>query len=307
MWRFISFLNVLVTGSAGFLGKALIKKFRDKPEIDEVLGVDILPSEDTVVCDIRDYAKLEKVCEGLKPSVIIHVAAQAYVPKSFEDPIEDATINIVGTINVLRLALKYGSDLIFTSSASVYGNPKFLPISEEHPTNPTSPYGLSKLTGEKYIQLLYPSKSTILRLSSVYGIQEGIRHGPVNSIVYNVVRHSCCYVTGDGNQTRDFIHVSDVVSAIELVMDKGIRGIFNVGTGEEHSINDIVKLVEEFLSRKFKVEYKPERPGEIRRNLLDISRLKAEGFKPQKNLKEGIKEIIDFEILNIKQSKNSEG
>ena len=122
-----------------------------------------------------------------------------------------------------------------------------------------------------------------------------------------MVRHSCCYVTGDGNQTRDFIHVSDVVSAIELVMDKGIRGIFNVGTGEEHSINDIVKLVEEFLSRKFKVEYKPERPGEIRRNLLDISRLKAEGFKPQKKLKEGIKEIIDFEILNIKQSKNSEG
>jgi len=690
-------LNVLVTGSAGFLGKALIKKFRDKPEIDEILGVDILPSEDTVVCDIRDYAKLEKVCEGLKPSVIIHVAAQAYIPKSFEDPIEDATINIVGTINVLRLALKYGSDLIFTSSASVYGNPKFLPISEEHPTNPTSPYGLSKLTGEKYIQLLYPFKSTILRLSSVYGIQEGVRHGPVNSIVYNVVRHGCCYVTGDGcipqgyqiltsegmknieqikpndlvmghdgkfhkvtkkfkrkhkgflvrlhfhrlnlsvdftpnhpllviktfecgknkkckpyfigkdcyerckrakiwgwtpkwikaediqkndlilvprpktndlvewvklpkyiyhhncvklpeyvkltpefgelcglyiaegstslrsnliefafglheeklvdkvekitknlfglevsvkerdaykvrifsrnlmltfrewfgenawkkkipywmfygsngfvasllkgmfegdgsclnvsktcesgvysyttvsrtlafqtflllsklgivasiipffsnnsfgkrrkyriqvsgkdasilqslirwkeikhgklrkwslvlneyiglevankefipfdgevfnleveecnsyicegisahnSQTRDFIHVSDVVSAIELVLDKGIRGIFNVGTGEEHSINDIVKLVEECLGRRFKVEYKPERPGEIRRNLLDISRLKAEGFKPQKKLKEGIKEIIDFEILNIKQSKNSEG
>ena len=307
MWRFISFLNVLVTGSAGFLGKALIKKFRDKPEIDEVLGVDILSSEDTVVCDIRDYAKLEKVCEGFKPNVVVHVAAQAYVPKSFEDPIEDATINIVGTINVLRLALKYGSDLIFTSSASVYGNPKFLPISEEHPTNPTSPYGLSKLTGEKYIQLLYPSKSTILRLSSVYGIQEGVRHGPVNSIVYNVVRHGCCYVTGDGNQTRDFIHVFDVVSAIELVMDKGIRGIFNVGTGEEHSINDIVKLVEECLGKKFKIEYRPERPGEIRRNLLDIGRLKAEGFKPQKNLKEGIKEIIDFEILNIKQSKNSEG
>ena len=294
-------MNVLVSGSAGFLGRALIRRLIDKPEVDEVLGVDVLPSEDTVVCDIRNFEMLEKICGSLKPNVIIHAAAQAYVPKSFEDPIEDATINIVGTINVLRLALKHGSELIFTSSASVYGKPSILPIPENHPLNPISPYGLSKLAGEKYIQLLNPNKSTIIRLSSVYGIQEGKRHGPVNQIVYNAINNGTCYVTGDGNQTRDFTHVSDVVSAIELVMDKGLTGVYNVGTGEEHSINEVIKIVEECLGRKIKVEHRPKRAGEIERNVLDISKIKSQGYKPQITLKEGIKEVVDFEVSNRKR------
>lgn len=294
-------MNVLVTGSAGFLGKFLVRRLRNKPEVDEVLGVDVIPSENTMVCDIRDFGRLEKVCESLKPHLIVHTAAQAYVPRSFEDPMEDATINIVGTINILRLTLKYGSELIFTSSAAVYGKPTVLPVPEEHPLNPVSPYGLSKLTGEKYIQLLNPSKSTIIRLSSVYGIQEGRRHGPVNQIVYSAVNYGSCYVTGDGNQTRDFTHVSDVVSAIELIIDKGLTGVYNVGTGEEHSINDIIKIVEESLGKKIKVEYRPKRAGELERNVLDISKIKAKGYKPQISLKEGVKEVIDFEVSKLKE------
>lgn len=295
-------MNVLVTGSAGFLGKFLLKKLRDKPEVDEVLGVDVIPSENTMVCDVRNFSELEKVCGSPKPHLIVHTAAQAYVPKSFEDPIEDATINIVGTINILRLALKYGSELIFTSSAAVYGKPTVLPVPEEHSLNPISPYGLSKLTGEKYIQLLNPDKSTIIRLSSVYGIQESKRHGPVNQIVYDAVNYGLCYVTGDGNQTRDFTHVSDVVSAIELIIDKGLVGVYNVGTGEEHSINDIIKIVEESLGKKIRVEYKPKRAGELERNVLDISKIRAKGYKPQVSLKEGVKEVIDFEISRLKET-----
>ena len=217
-------LNVLVTGSAGFLGKALVKRLGDKPEVDEVLGVDVIPSENTMVCDIRDFGRLEKVCESLKPHLIVHTAAQAYVPRSFEDPMEDATINIVGTINILRLALKYGSELIFTSSAAVYGKPTILPVPEEHPLNPVSPYGLSKLTGEKYIQLLNPNKSTIIRLSSVYGIQEGRRHGPVNQIVYNAVNYGSCYVTGDGCIPRGY----------QILTSEGMKNI------EEVKLNDLV-------------------------------------------------------------------
>ena len=294
-------MNILVTGSAGFLGKFLVKRLREKPEVDEVLGVDIIQSEDTVVCDIRDFSRLENVCGSLKPHIIIHAAAQAYVPRSFEDPIEDATINIVGTINVLRLALKHGSELIFTSSAAVYGKPETLPIPEDHPLNPISPYGLSKLTGEKYVQLLNMEKSAIIRLSSVYGIQEGRRHGPVNRIVYDAVNYGVCYVTGDGNQTRDFTHVSDVVSAIELIIDKSLTGVYNVGTGEEHSVNDVIRVVEEFLGRKIKVEYKPKRAGELERCVLDIGRIRAKGYKPQIGFREGVKEVINHETSRLKK------
>ncbi|MGP3667997.1 MAG: NAD-dependent epimerase/dehydratase family protein [Candidatus Bathyarchaeota archaeon] len=295
-------MNVLVTGSAGFIGKKIVERLREKPEINVVLGIDVVKDEDTLVCDIRDYDSLKKTVENLKPSIIIHTAAQAYIPKSFDDPVEDATKNIIGTLNVLRLALSYGSDLIFSSSAAVYGKPSTVPIPENHPTNPISPYGLSKLTCEKYIQMLYPQKSTIIRLSSVYGPQPGKRHGPVNRIIYDVLRNGVCHITGDGNQTRDFTHVSDVVSAIELIIDKGLTGTYNVGTGVEHSINDVVKILRNEFKISFKVEYLPKEEGEIERNVLNIEKIKLEGYKPKISLKEGIKDVLNFELNFLNKS-----
>ncbi len=293
-------MNILVTGSAGFIGRKIVERLKEKPEVNEVLGVDIIKDENTLVCDIRDYDNLKKIVDHLKPSIIIHVAAQAYVPRSFSDPVEDATKNIIGTLNILRLTLKYGSDLIFSSSAAVYGKPSIIPIPETHPTNPISPYGLSKLTCEKYIQMLYPQKSTIIRLSSVYGPQVGKRHGPVNKIIYDVLRNGVCYITGDGNQTRDFTHVLDVVSAVELIIDKGLTGVYNIGTGVEHSINDVVKIVEEELKKSFKIEYLPKEEGEIERGVLNIEKIKLEGYKPKISLKEGIKDVLNFELNLLK-------
>jgi len=294
-------VNVLITGSAGFTGKYLLETLAKNPEYN-VLGLDIIPDENphSQVCDIRNYRELEKAALNHKPQVIAHLAAQAYIPRSFSDPIEDAEVNIIGTINAVRLAKRFEAKLIYLSSAAVYGRPQTLPISEEHSTKPISPYGLSKLTGEEYIRLLLPpGRYVIFRPSSIYGIQKGKRHGPVNSLVYSIVRRGFCEVTGSGEQTRDFIHVSDVARAVKLAINGKLSGVYNLGTGVEHSINQLIALIRRILNRKFEVKYLPEMNGEIYRSWLNVEKLRQAGFEAKIRLEEGLREVIKYELESL--------
>jgi UDP-glucose 4-epimerase len=294
-------VNILITGSAGFIGKHLFESLVKSSE-HNILGVDIIPSKSpySQVCDIRNYRELESIALNHKPQVIAHLAAQAYIPKSFTDPLEDAEINIIGTINVVRLARKFDSKIVYLSSAAVYGNPPSLPVSEEHPVKPVSPYGLSKLTSEEYIKLLLPpGKYAIFRPSSIYGVQEGKRHGPVNSLIYSIIKQGYCEVTGSGEQTRDFIHVNDVARAIKLAINGKLAGTYNLGTGTEHSINQLLTLIQSILNRSFQVKRLPEMNGEIYRSWLNVEKLRRAGFEAKIGLKEGLKELIKYELEKL--------
>jgi UDP-glucose 4-epimerase len=301
-------IKVLVTGGAGFIGSHLVDRLVQ--EGNEVVVIDNLSTgkrkqvnkkAQFYKMDIRSK-RIERVFRKERPLIVVHLAAQMNVRLSTEDPVFDAEVNILGTINLLEHAVKNGVRKVsFASSGgAVYGEQEVFPAAESHRTDPLSPYGISKLAGEKY--LAYYTNTTglrhaIMRFGNVYGPrQEPEGEAGVIAIFSKLMLDGGQpIINGTGKQTRDFVYVDDVVEAIMVTLDEDIQGIFNVGTGQESTVNECYGIIKELTNSSCKDLYGAAKKGEQFRSVLDVRKLR-EGFdwEPQVSLAEGLKMTVEF-------------
>ncbi len=319
-------MRVLVTGGAGFIGSALVDQLVKRG--DQVLVIDNFSTgsekniedarnaaaEDLIVenCDIRD-SETTKLISDYQPSIIFHLAAQVDVRASVEDPLTDLETNLVGLIRVLEGGRKAKTrKVIFASSGgTIYGEPeiKKLPLNEDTPWNPLSPYGVSKLAGGLYVNTydsIHGLKGTTLALANVYGPRQD-PHGEAGVVAIfagKLLNGEPCTVYGTGMQTRDFVYVEDVASAFVASIENGDGKLLNIGTGTETSIQHLYKEMALALGIDSKAEEGEERPGEIERSSLNpLLAEKILGWKPETSLKGGIHSTLEW--FKLKRQENS--
>ncbi|MCG3193266.1 MAG: NAD-dependent epimerase/dehydratase family protein [Thermoanaerobaculia bacterium] len=280
--------SLLVTGGAGFIGSNLVDVLLARGY--RVVVLDDLSTGDAsrvprtarfVHGDIRD-SNLDSLLTEERVAAIFHLAAQVDVRKSVADPIADASINVLGTLNVGVAAVKAGvRHVLFASSGgAIYGEPQGKWADEDHPLNPCSPYGVAKLAGEKYLEAIAMESSlkvTILRYANVYGPRQDGRGeaGVIGIFLNRLLSGQDAVIYGDGEQTRDFIHVADVVTANLLALEKGVIGTFNTGTGIETSIKELYALTAAACGVEKAPVFAPKKPGEQKRSVLDPAELRS--------------------------------
>jgi UDP-glucose 4-epimerase len=299
-------VKAVVTGGAGFIGSNLVDTLLERD--DEVVIVDNLTTGKRanieqalangarlVEADIRDGSALRDLVEDVKPDVVFHFAAQIDVRKSVADTPLDAMINVVGTINVLEAAHHVGARVVNSSTGgAIYGEGKIIPAPEDHPAEPEAPYGQSKFAAEGYLELyrrLHGLSTVSLRYGNVYGPRQDPlgEAGVIAIFCGKLLDGSKPTVFGDGLQTRDYVYVGDVVAANLAAAGSEATGAFNIGTGRQASVLDIVELLGQIAGRDFQAELAPERPGEVRHIALDYTRAREElGFEPKVDLRAGL-------------------
>lgn len=301
-------MKILVTGGAGFIGSHIADSLIENGH--KVVVVDNLSTgKSTNVNRLAKFYETDVTSDELfdifddeRPDIVSHHAAQMNVRRSTDDPSHDAKTNIIGTLNVLEACARYSvKHFIFASSGGViYGEPSSLPAKETDPAFPIAPYGIAKLACEHYIRYYsstYDMKSAILRYGNVYGPRQNPEGeaGVIAIFIDLLLRGKSPIINGNGTQTRDFIYVSDVVNAHNLVINKGIESTFNIGSGIEISINTIYKGLADILHTSIKPIYHQERPGEVKRIFLDSSNLKhLTEYLPQIDLQEGLKATCNY-------------
>ncbi|PLR75938.1 UDP-glucose 4-epimerase [Bacillus sp. V3-13] len=300
--------KVLVTGGCGFIGSHIVDGLLQKGYQVAVVDNLLTGKKENIKgkpvkffeCDILDE-RLFTAFEDFKPDYVIHQAAQVSVSESIADIVKDADINIKGTLQVIEASRKQKvKRVVFASSAAVYGNPDYLPIDLDHPTLPMSPYGLSKLTVEKYLELtksLFDLDYTILRYSNVYGPRQSVEgEGGVIAIFSDLISKNINpTIHGDGEQTRDFIYVSDVAKANINALQANKTGTFNVSSSQAITINDLFFTLINFSGQKLQPNYTEERKGDIRSSVLCNKLTQQElGWEPSVSLEVGLKATIEY-------------
>ena len=301
-------MKVLVTGGAGFIGSHLVDRL--VLEGHEAVVVDNLVTGKRrninraarfYKLDIQSW-RLERVFRNERPNVVMHLAAQMDVRKSVEDPMFDAQVNVLGTLNVLQQAVKHGvRKVIFSSSGgAIYGEQEIYPAPEIHVTKPLSPYGLSKLCGEQYLayfQRVSGLQAVSLRYANVYGPRQDPEGeaGVVAIFIQKMLNGEQPVINGNGRQTRDFVYVEDVVEANLAMMGQETQGTYNVGTGVETSINDLFRILVQHTGSNCKELHGPAKKGEQARSVIDCSKLRHEvSWEPKAELSEGLKKTVEF-------------
>ncbi|GGH81454.1 UDP-glucose 4-epimerase [Pullulanibacillus pueri] len=300
-------MKVLVTGGFGFIGSHIVDLLHESQH--QVVVVDNLTTgvEENTSVPVSFYKKditspeLEEVFKKEKPEAIIHLAAQINVSQSIQDPTHDAMINVLGTINLLTLAVKYNiKKFIFSSSCAIYGNNDQLPIKEEAPFRPFSIYGVSKYSSEQYIQVfhrLFGLPFTILRYANVYGPRQTSNGegGVISIFIRKLLNKETIMVFGDGHQTRDFVFVEDVARANVLALETGDNQIINIGTKTQKKISEVVDMLSHYIPNNIAICYESARPGDIRDSCLDNEKARqVMGWAPSVSFDEGIKETINY-------------
>jgi len=300
-------MKFLVTGGAGFIGSHLVDRLIK--EGHKVAVIDNLstgrkenlnPKAKFYKIDICSY-RISQIFKKEKPEVVFHYAAQIDVRKSVKDPVEDAKINILGTLNILENCKKYNiRKVIFASTGgAIYGDADIVPTPETYPELPLSPYGIAKLTIEKHLSYYYkvfglPYVS--LRLANVYGPRQNSKGeaGVVAIFCDKMLSKKQPIINGDGKQTRDFVFVDDVVEANISALKKDKVGIFNIGTARETDVNTLFKKLRELTDSKCAKIHGPTLPGEQKRSCLDYSEAKRElGWQPKYSLDKGLKKTVE--------------
>jgi UDP-glucose 4-epimerase len=299
-------MRAVVTGGAGFIGSHLVDALAARG--DDVLAIDDLSKgrRERVeapfrAVDIRDAAVLATTFEEHRPDVVLHLAAQADVRLSVSDPAADAAVNVTGTINVLQAALAVGARVVFASTGgAIYGEDAPRPTPESAACEPEAPYGTAKLCAEEYVRLfnrLHDTQHAILRLGNVYGPRQDPsgEAGVVSIFAGRVARNERPTVFGDGLQTRDYVFVGDVVAAFVAAADAGIAGLWNVGTGREVSVIDLIDGLAEISGARIDPEFAPARQGELQASSLDPSAgQRALGVSAAKPLRDGLKAVYEW-------------
>ncbi len=251
--------------------------------------------------DVCDEAAVDALFADHHFDAVIHLAAQTMVPTSVEQPVLDCQINLEGVLHVLEACRIHGTGhILFSSSAAVYGDNLHIPLKETERLVPTSPYGITKMTTEHYLRVyheLYGMDATVFRFANVYGERQGEKgEGGVVSIFCKLLsQRQGITVFGDGNQTRDFVYAGDIAQAIIRALPLKGYHTMNVSTGQETSINDLIRSFEKAVGYTVPVQYTAPRTGDILRSVLSNEALKRDlGFVPAMDLEEGIRRTYDW-------------
>jgi UDP-glucose 4-epimerase len=301
-------MNILVTGGAGFIGSHVVDAYQ--AEGHSVTVVDdfssgresnLNPKAELFRCDIRDQERLEKLFSSRKFDVLNHHAAQINVRRSVDDPLFDASVNILGFLNLLQLGVRYGVSRVIMASTggAIYGEQDVFPADESHPTRPISPYGITKLCSEHYLfyyHSLFGINVVPLRYANVYGPRQN-PHGEAGVVAVfatKMLKGEQPTINGDGRQTRDYVYVGDVARANVLALRCTGYQYFNVGTGIETDVNAICEVIRRHAGYKDQPVHGPAKKGEQKRSLLDARKITATlGWKASMSLDDGLALTVD--------------
>jgi UDP-glucose 4-epimerase len=300
---------VLVTGGAGFIGSHVVDRLvADGHQIDVVDNLStgrrdfVNAKARSHACDIRSR-RLDDVFAAAEPEAVVHTAAQAAVARSTADPLTDASVNVLGTIGLLAACRRWRvRRVIYVSTGgAAYGETDAIPTSEDHPTRPTSPYGVSKVAAESYLTCWHglTGVSTLsLRLANVYGPRQNPlgEAGVIAIFARRLLRGEPCIVHWDGEQTRDYVYVGDVADAISRALDRPeVQGILNIGTGVEVSVNELYRRLAGLAGVSRPPGHGPRREGDWRRGALDATRAADTlGWKPLTTLDDGLAQTMAY-------------
>lgn len=299
-------MRILITGGAGFIGShvadAMIAKGLETHVMDDLSGgfrTNVPAGATLHVCDIRSDEAAAVVTDG-DFDVLVHLAAQMDVRRSVADPRFDADVNVGGILNLLEAGRKTRlKKVIFASTGgAIYGDPEFVPQSEEHPLNPVSPYGITKLTTEKYLYYYfrqYGLNYIALRYGNIFGPRQN-PHGEAGVVAIfcnRLLANSQAVIYGDGEQTRDYTYVKDVVRANVAALESDAVGVYNVGTGVETSVNQLFRILRDLAGSSMPEKHDVGRPGEQARSVLDgtLSQ-RVLGFMPEYSIETGLAETF---------------
>ena len=303
-------MRIVVTGGAGFIGSHIADTFVANGH--DVLVVDSLwehgggrrnnvPERASFVhMDIRDQ-NLARIFQDFKPEMVCHHAAQASVAIGVRDPQLDAQVNVVGLLNVLDNAVKTGvRKVTFACSGAIYGTPERLPMNEQTPTRPESPYGITKMVAEHYLRF-YKSEHgldfTSLRYGNVYGPRQDPNGeaGVISIFIGRFLQKQGVRIDWDGEQTKDYVFVRDVAEANVAALERGSGSAFCIGTGKRTSVNAIYRALVEVTGFEAPVTPAPKRAGDVRDSELDTALAKRElGWEAKTNLVDGMRETVEY-------------
>ncbi len=301
-------MKILVTGGAGFIGSHIVDAYVNDGH--EVIVVDNLSTgrRENLNSKTKFYQidicspEIEEVFKKERPEILNHHAAQIDVRKSVADPMFDCRVNVLGFLNLMEAARKNGVEkVIFASSGgAIYGEQKEFPATEDHPTNPISPYGVAKLTCEKYLHYYYVQYGIpyiAFRYANIYGPRQN-PHGEAGVVaifINKMLKGEQPIINGDGKQTRDYVYVGDVVKANKLALLDKANGLYNIGTGVETDVNSIFHTVRKLVGVESKEIHGSVKIGEQLRSTVFSAKMGRElGWKPTMLFVEGMKKTVEW-------------
>jgi UDP-glucose 4-epimerase len=303
-------VRIVITGGAGFIGSHVADAYCAAGH--EVLVIDSLwehgggrranvPENVSLVhMDIRDEA-IGRIFADFAPEIVSHHAAQHSVAISTRDPVYDAQINVIGLLNVLEFSQKSGvRKVIFASSGATFGTPEKLPITDDTPQHPTSPYGITKMVAENYLRFYKASRDldfTALRYGNVYGPRQDPNGeaGVISIFIGKFLAREPVRIDWDGEQTRDYVFVEDVARVNLAALERGSGGCYVIGTGVRTSVNEIYRRLVELTGFQAPVERGPQRPGDARDAQFDATRARLDlGWTPATALPDGIRATYEY-------------